>query len=380
MTQGPGLPFIQGNAEFGDRSPHPTKWCTVPARRAEAGDTLLSVRAPVGETNRANGTVAIGRGVAAIRFHAVTPAFGWHSLNHVKHRLAKLSQGSTFGAISGSVIRDLELLVPPPVEQRVIANVLDAIDEAIERTEALIAVTETLRRALLHELLARGMPGRHAEWKTWPGLGPVPAAWDVSALGALGRWTTGGTPSKLRKDYWQGAIPWISPKDMKVSEIWGATDHISEAGAAAGSALAEPGAILVVVRGMILAHSFPIAVLRVRGAFNQDIRALTCAPGILPEYVVLALEAQRHALVDLATPTTHGTMRVVLDSLLSRPIALPPPDEQADIVAAVATVRDKEGRERDFLDALRSAKSAVGSALLGGRLRVGAPAADDQVG
>lgn len=297
-------------------------------------------------------------------------------------QIGRLGAGSVHRrkSIPFSALSRTELDLPPLLEQRAIVGILGVIDEAIAESEGTVAATEALRHALLHELLRSGMPGRHARRKEWPVLGPLPAAWSVSTLGALGRWTTGGTPSKHRGDFWQGAIPWISPKDMKVSEIWGATDHITEAGAAAGSALAEPGAILVVVRGMILAHSFPIAVLRVRCAFNQDIRALTCVPGILPEYVVLALEAQRHALVDLATPTTHGTMRIVLDSLLSRPIALPSPSEQADIVAAVATVREKVSRERDFLDVLRSVKSAVRSALLSGRTRMGVPVAGGHVG
>ena len=75
------------------------------------------------------------------------------------------------------------LALPPLAEQRAIAAVLDAIDEAIERTEEVIAATERLRDALLHELLTRGLPGRHSEWADVPGLGTVPACWDVVRLG-----------------------------------------------------------------------------------------------------------------------------------------------------------------------------------------------------
>ena len=59
---------------------------------------------------------------------------------------------------------------------------LDAIDEAIERTEAVISATERLRDALLHELLTRGVPGWHTEWRTVPGLGTIPADWQVVRL------------------------------------------------------------------------------------------------------------------------------------------------------------------------------------------------------
>ena len=91
------------------------------------------------------------------------------------------------------ILRSLPILLPPLAEQRAIAAVLDAIDEAIERTEEVIAATERLRDALLHELLTRGLPGRHSEWADVPGLGTVPACWDVVRLGDVLSSTTYGT-------------------------------------------------------------------------------------------------------------------------------------------------------------------------------------------
>src|SRR5690606_21726303 len=79
--------------------------------------------------------------------------------------LARQSTGTTVAGTSVESLRRLTMLVPPLPEQRAIAAVLDAIDEAIERTQAVIAATETLRKALLHDLLTRGVPGWHTEWK-----------------------------------------------------------------------------------------------------------------------------------------------------------------------------------------------------------------------
>ena len=67
------------------------------------------------------------------------------------------------------------ILLPPLSQQRAIAAVLDSIDEAIER----------LRDALLHELLTRGVPGWHSEWKEAPGIGMVPACWEAVRLGEV---------------------------------------------------------------------------------------------------------------------------------------------------------------------------------------------------
>ena len=62
-----GLPFFQGKADFGEIYPIPTKWCSKPQKTAEAGDILISVRAPVGPTNVADVRCCLGRGLAALR-------------------------------------------------------------------------------------------------------------------------------------------------------------------------------------------------------------------------------------------------------------------------------------------------------------------------
>ncbi len=87
--------------------------------------------------------------------------------------------------IQPDTLKDLPILLPPLPEQRAIAAVLDSIGDAIEGTEAVIAATEQLRGSLLHELLARGVPGWHTEWKEVPGLGTIPAAWEVVRLGEV---------------------------------------------------------------------------------------------------------------------------------------------------------------------------------------------------
>ena len=91
--------------------------------------------------------------------------------------------GTKMPRTSWDHLRAFELVCPLIPEQRAIAAVLDSIDEAIERTEAVIAATEQLRDSLLHELLTRGVPGWHTKWKEVPGLGTIPADWDVVRLG-----------------------------------------------------------------------------------------------------------------------------------------------------------------------------------------------------
>ncbi len=148
-----GLPFIQGTAEFGRLSPTPNKCCIRPLKTAQPGDCLISVRAPVGDTNLADQTVAIGRGLAAVRFNRADPNFGWYSLNHAKPMLNRVAQGSTFEAIGGIELQTLPVALPTMEEQRAIAGVLDAVDKAIERgceeCEALRSAMNSISDALL---------------------------------------------------------------------------------------------------------------------------------------------------------------------------------------------------------------------------------------
>ena len=125
-----GLPFFQGKAEFGEEYPTAVKWCSQPSRVADAGDILLSVRAPVGPTNFALEKCCIGRGLAAIRAKAnsCNQRFLSYYLKRFETDIAAQGVGSTFSAINRADIERLELPVPPLAEQERIAKLLDEAD------------------------------------------------------------------------------------------------------------------------------------------------------------------------------------------------------------------------------------------------------------
>lgn len=188
-----GLPFIQGNAEFGVRHPKPALWCRSPLRTAVAGDLLVSVRAPVGEMNEADQTLCIGRGLAAVRVGNGAKAFVWHALGREIRQLQRVAQGSTFTAVNREDIEEIVLPLPPPAEQAKIAAVLGAVDEAVERSRAVLAHTKTLRQALLHTLLTRGLPGRHTKFKTVRPHGRIPESWTACRIRDLKPFVTSGS-------------------------------------------------------------------------------------------------------------------------------------------------------------------------------------------
>ena len=138
----------------------------------------------------------------------VTPQKGHAELRWLYHlldreNLAVLNRATGVPGLNRDDVYALRRPIPPLPEQRAIADVLDSIDDAIERTEAVIAATETLRDSLLHELLTRGVPGWHTEWKDVPGIGAIPADWEVVRLWEVARVAL----SSVDKKTVEGEIP-----------------------------------------------------------------------------------------------------------------------------------------------------------------------------
>lgn len=152
---------------------------------------------------------------------------------------------------------------------------------------------------------------------------------------------SGATPSTENPDFWTGSIPWVSPKDMKSSELFNAIDHISELALKASRLRLLPAnTVLIVVRGMILAHSFPVAITRVPATINQDMKALVPAAGVLPDYLHGFLVSKTPQLLSCVTTAGHGTKRLEMDELLRLEIAIPPIEEQQEFVNRIAELRE----------------------------------------
>ncbi len=109
------------------------------------------------------------------------------------------------------MLRNEQVLLPPLLEQKKIAEVLESVDEAIAKTEAVIAQTERVKQGLLQQLLTRGIG--HTKFKQTD-LGEIPESWEVGIVGDLGKIVTGKTPSTANADFWGDAVPFITPGDL----------------------------------------------------------------------------------------------------------------------------------------------------------------------
>lgn len=177
---------------------------------------------------------------------------------------------------------------------------------------------------------------------------PLVALGDVVAIKG------GGTPSKSNPAFWNGDIPWVSPKDMKIWDIEDAEDKITSA-AIGGSAtnLIPENSILVVNRSGILKHTLPVGITRRPVAINQDVKALICGQRAHPEYIAHMVKAAEPVVLKWVRATTADNFPI--ENLRSLEIPLPSLDAQRRIAAILDkadALRRKRKRTVELLDDL----------------------------
>ena len=342
---------------------------TSSLRVLPAGSVLLTSRATIGATAINTLPVTTNQGFQnLVGMSGVDRLWLYYCVSAMRHELEKRSAGSTFREVSRDGVRSLPILLPPLAEQRAIAAVLDAIDEAIERTEEVIAATERLRDALLHELLTRGLPGRHSEWADVPGLGTVPACWDVVRLGEVAEVVGGTTPSRGRPDYWGGDVPWVVPSELTGLSgryLDASRESITHEGVRAASLrLIPPRSVLLTTRATIGVT----AINRVPVTTNQGFQNLVPNGGTDSLWLYYLIAAMRRELEKRGAGSTF--LEVSRDSVRSLRIPFPPLEEQQAIAAALDGVDGAIERAREERARLHSLQASAADALLTGRVRV----------
>ena len=151
---GEGMPFFQGNVDFGERYPVTRVWCALPSKIAEAEDILISVRAPIGALNYAKEKCCIGRGLAALTpdKSKVSLEFIYWFLKGKNAELNSKGTGSTFKAISRKVLEEIKV---PNIEfdkQREYAEILEKTYVVIQKRKNELQLLDNLIKARFVEL------------------------------------------------------------------------------------------------------------------------------------------------------------------------------------------------------------------------------------
>lgn len=149
-----GIPFFQGNADFGERYPITRVWCNAPTKIAEKDDILISVRAPIGALNYAKETCCIGRGLAAITPNKtkVSTEFIFWLLKEKNNELNRLGTGSTFKAISKKILEETKVPDISLEKQTAYSNILEKLYSIITHRRTQLEKLDLLVKARFVEI------------------------------------------------------------------------------------------------------------------------------------------------------------------------------------------------------------------------------------
>jgi len=371
-TQFLGIPFLQGNAEFGKRNPSPKMWCIKPKKYAKEGDILLSVRAPVGALNVADIKIGIGRGLCAITSIESNRLFRLFQLNSSTKEFQTLSTGSTFEAISISNIKNLALPSPPLDEQTAIANFLDCktakIDQAVVIKEKQIQLLKERKQILIQTAVTKGfdpnvsLRDSGVEW-----IGEIPKHWATKRVKYL------FSQSNLLIKPNDGVV--TSYRDGQVTlrsnrRIGGYTEAILEQGYQG------------IRKGQLVLNSMDafegaIGVSESDGKCTPEY--VICDPnskGILPDYFAYLLREMALAkyIQVICNAVRQRAVRIRFNNLKARFLIVPPIEEQKAIVIHIQTQSTKIDQaiaiQEQMIEKLKEYKATLINSAVTGKIKV----------
>ena len=165
--------------------------------------------------------------------------------------------------------------------------------------------------------------------------------WKSCKLGDLVTFTSGGTPSKKKDEYWNGTIPWISAKTMKTERISTSDLMITEEGLKNGSRLAPVGSILFLIRGSGLFNGIPVCLVENEVAFNQDVKCIKSCSEIENKYIFYFLLYQSSTLSAMVGVTTIGAGKFDMDMIKNLEISYPNQETRREIVKLADSISEK---------------------------------------
>jgi len=344
------------------------------AKLLPVGSLLVTTRATLGEVAIAVVPVATNQGFKSIIPNGETDSlFAYYCIGTLKREMVRLASGTTFLEISKADFSRIRTRRPRRPEQSRIAAVLDTVDEAIAKTEAVVAKLKQVRAGLLHDLLTRGLdehgqlrdPIAHPEQFQGPPLGRIPREWEIATL-----------VSRISLPQGQ-----VDPRALPYSEwLLVAPDHIesetgrliarqtaAEQGAISGKYVFEPGDVVYskirpYLRKAILASD--------KGLCSADMYPLRPNPGVNSRFLLAVILGESYSRFASAVSMRSGFPKLNRDELAEFVMGWPKPDEQKRIAALLTASDEEQSAVERELAKLRHLKSGLMTDLLTGRVRV----------
>lgn len=422
-TDGDGLAFFQGKAEFRAIFPEIKKWCSKPTKIVERGDILLSIRAPVGPTNIAPEQCCIGRGLAGLKAgNALKQPYLFYFLRSIEPWLSQQGTGSTFTAISGQFVRNISIPVAPEDEQtRIVAKLeelLSDLDAGVTELKAAQKKLTQYRQSLLKaaidgsltaewrknnlptetgaQLLERILNERRARWqekqlakfaeqgktppKDWQKKYPepvqpdttdlpvLPEGWAWATLSQVGWLDRGRSKHRPRNapHLYGGIYPFVQTGDIRHADTFLSEVEASYSEAGLAQSRLWPAGTMCIT---IAANIGKTAILSMNACFPDSVVGLLPVSNeVTIRYVEYFMRSIQQKLEDEAPATAQKNINLeILEKVV---IAIPPAQEQLQLVnsleQAFLSARDNEvAIERSLKQAAAQRQNILRAAFSG---------------
>jgi type I restriction enzyme S subunit len=374
-TSGHGLPFLQGNADFGAEHPHPLIYCERPTKKCAVGDTLISVRAPVGELNRANQVYGLGRGLGALHATEIDPDYLFFGMHRWRRPLFRAAQGSTFDAVTGRHFKQLRIAIPiQRREQERIVEIINAAKTAVGDCLSKLAAARRLKTALMQQLFTRGIPARHKKFTKTKWI-HAPAKWDVLPLREMAEIVSGFTMGRDLSGNELVSLPYLTVINVQEGRLdLSCIEPVAVKASEVEDLLLRPNDVLMteggdrdklgrgcIWRGELEKCVFQNHIFRIR--FKPDT--------YLPELFHFLLQSWQAKNYFYAHAKQTSNLCTINKRELRRfPVPKPQPDEQNEMLALLKTAEANLQAIAAELKSLQRLKTSLLQNLLTGKVRI----------
>lgn len=335
-------------------------------RLVPAGSVLLTSRATIGACAINARPMATNQGFASLVCNE--KAYNWYIFYEMmlrKSELQRLGSGSTFKEVSKNSLRQLNISLPPLVEQKKIAKILSTVDEAIEKTDQVIEKTKEAKKGLMQRLLNRGIG--HRKFKK-TGIGELPTNWVISSIGEISNIRRGASPRPIGDLSYFSNIGrgWVRISDVTSSYKYlkNTSQYLSEKGILK-SVKVNPGDLI-----MSICATIGKAIILDSEACIHDGFVLfsDLSEKIDSEFLFYVLQNNESYFVKKGQIGSQGNLNT--DIVKRTLFPLPPIPEQKRITEIISTIDAEIEKEVSYRADLERIKTGLMQVLLTGRIRV----------
>ena len=272
---------------------------------------------------------------------------------------------------NAQILTSYKIPLPPLPEQKRIAGILSAYDELIENSQRRIKVLETMARNLYREWFVHYRYPGHENTPLIPSpLGDIPKGWEVRAFTEVANVLSGGTPKTDVPEYWDGEIPFFTPRDAPGCFYVQDTDkHVTDLGLSkCASEYYPPDTVFITARGTVGKVVLP----SVSMAMNQSCYALQGKDGVTQRFLFLMTLQQ----VDYLKTNTGGATfdTIVVDTFRRMQVVKPSVEIISKFTRKVDAVFEQINTLQRQIQNLRKTRDLLLPRLLSGQIPLHTPA------